>query len=425
MRRIIYDVGRWPCYLHRQARGVEMASPNDSPLLQFQDELFEKLFSGEAEPLPEAIQNGRWADWARSVHQACEQLPAFHRLADETRGDADAAALAVEELVDQLGDTIEKLQSQLPKDEDVRRLVRVGAQAASAAIEEFRDAVAGLGGVAFAHGHGGHTDQHGRRTPNVGLALKLKADPRLKRIAKLAGRFIRIAEHKRRSKVRHGAEEVSDVELGSDVARLLPSELVKLVHPRLHALAMRDLVERKSMQYALTGRDRLGRGPVVVLLDKSGSMDGAKDEWATAVALALMGIGGAEHRTFALVTFTEAIQSEDIVKPGEFLSEGALALPCGGGTSIDHAVDWGLQIVEKNPGRIQEADLVVITDGGSDPELAVQLKARARELGVTVLGIGIGVPRQHLEPWCDDIEAITNLDTVEDGAANALFGERT
>jgi hypothetical protein len=44
---------------------------------------------------------------------------------------------------------------------------------------------------------------------------------------------------------------------------------------------------------------------------------------------------------------------------------------------------------------------------------------------VTVLGIGIGVERRSLEPWCDVIEAITSLDTVEDGAANALFAERT
>lgn len=425
MRRIVYEVGRWPCYLHRQARGLEMASPTDPPLLQFEDELFERLYAGEAETMPEARQNGRWADWARAVHHACEQLPDFHRLSDETRGDADAAALAVEELVDQLGDSINKLDSQQPKEDEVRRLVRLGAQAASDAVDELRDAVAGLGGVAFAIGRGGQVCRHGESRPNLGLALKLKADPRLKRIAKLAGRFARIAESKRRSRVKHGAEEIIDVELGNDVGRLLPSELVKLRHPRLHALALRDLVERKSMQYALEGKDRLGKGPLVLLLDKSGSMEGAKDEWSTAVALALMGMAQAEARTFALVAFTEGIEYEAIIKPGEMLGEDALGLACGGGTCIDHAVDWGLQIIEKHPGRIQEADLVLITDGGSDPELAPALRSRASELGVSVLGIGIGVERHNLEPWCDVIEAITSLDTVEDGAATALFAERT
>ena len=53
MKRIIYDVGRWPCFLHREARGLEMASPSDPPLRRLEDELFEKLYAGEAEVLVE------------------------------------------------------------------------------------------------------------------------------------------------------------------------------------------------------------------------------------------------------------------------------------------------------------------------------------------------------------------------------------
>jgi len=423
MKRIIYEVGRWPCYLHREARGLEMASPVDSPLLQFQDELFERLYAGEAELLPEGAQDGRWAEWAKAVHQACEQLPAFHRLADETRGDADAAALAVEELVDQLGDSIQKLESEQPKDDEVRRAIRVGTGVASAAIEELRDAMAGLAQVMLP-GTSGQERRNGEGRPNVGLALKLRSDPRLRRIAKLAGRFTRIAEHKRRTKVRHGAEEITDVELGNDVGRLLPSELVKLRHPRLHKLALRDLVERKAMQYALSGKDRLGKGPLVLLLDRSGSMEGDKDTWSMAVALALAGVAQAEGRTFGLVAFTNQVEYEAVIRPGERLSEDALNLGCCGDTNIDRAVERGLELVEQHPGRIQEADLVLITDGVSIPDRAVELKTRASKLGATILGIGIGVERQNLEPWCDVIETITDLDTVADGAANALFTGR-
>ena len=42
-----------------------------------------------------------------------------------------------------------------------------------------------------------------------------------------AGRFKRIAAAKRRSKVRHGADEIADIEQGADLGRLLPSELAK------------------------------------------------------------------------------------------------------------------------------------------------------------------------------------------------------
>jgi uncharacterized protein with von Willebrand factor type A (vWA) domain len=424
MKRIIYDVGRWPCFLHREARGLEMASPSDHPLRRLEDELFEKLYAGEAEMLADKDQDSKWAGWARAIHTACEQLPAFNRLADDTRGDADASALGVEELIDQLKPVIDEQNASQPQEETVRKLVREGAEAASAAVEEYRDAAAGLQQVMFGAG-AGSGGKRGVDDRKVGLARKLRADPRLRRIAQLAGRFTRIAQQKRRTRVKHGAEEITDVELGNDIGRLLPVELVKLRHPRLHALALRDLLERKSMQYALTGKEQLGKGPLVLLLDRSGSMEDEKDTWSTAMALALMGLAHAEHRTFAVVAFTDQILFEAVVKPGEQLNEEALNLQCNGGTDIDLAVERGLDQIERHPGRLQEADLVLITDGASPADRAAELKSRASKLGVTVLGIGIGVERRHLEPWCDVIEAVTDLNCVEDGVADALFAERT
>ena len=423
MKRIIYEVGRWPCFLHREARGLEMASPSDAPIRRLEDELFEKLYAGEAELLPERSQDRKWGAWATAIHDACDKLPAFNRLADETVGDADAAALGVEELMKELQpiiDIIDEQNAMPPPEDSIRKLVREGAGAASAALENYRDAAAGLGQVMFGGGKGSH-DKRALDDKKVGLARRLRGDPRLKRIAQLAGRFTRIAQQKRRSRVKHGAEEITDIELGNDIGRLLPVELVKLRHPRLHALALRDLLERKAMQYALNGKARLGKGPLVLLLDRSGSMDGDKDTWSTAVALALLGMANDERRTFALVAFTDQVIYEAVVKPGERLDEEALNLTCSGGTDIDAAVARGLDIVERNPGALHEADLVLVTDGCSLAERAAELKNKAKALGVSVLGVGIGVARELLEPWADAVEVITSLDGLGDQVADALF----
>jgi hypothetical protein len=218
MKRIIYDVPKWSLYLHRAARGLHRADAADSPELKLGDELFERLFAGELEAIPEADLYGLLADWARRIHDTVTQLPAFERLAAECRGRADESAMAVEALINELK----------PDDADdvLRRSARAACGKASAAVEQLRDAMAGLEHVAFGAGVGSASSGAQMDGETVrSLAAKLRGNVRLRQIALLAGRFKRIAGSKRRSRVRHGADEIVDVETGADLGRLLPLEL--------------------------------------------------------------------------------------------------------------------------------------------------------------------------------------------------------
>jgi uncharacterized protein with von Willebrand factor type A (vWA) domain len=159
----------------------------------------------------------------------------------------------------------------------------------------------------------------------------------------------------------------------------------------------------------------------VVLLDKSGSMDGPRDIWATAVALALLDQAQRERRTFALLGFDARVKFEAVVKPADALPEEGLFVSCAGGIEIAAAVDRGLEIIRTHPGALRKADLVLVTDGGSDASAAGALRESAAALGVTILGLGIGVEREWLIPWCDEVHAVTDLSTVEDASATALF----
>jgi uncharacterized protein with von Willebrand factor type A (vWA) domain len=58
---------------------------------------------------------------------------------------------------------------------------------------------------------------------------------------------------------------------------------------------------------------------LVACLDKSGSMAGQPDLWATAVALALLDQARHEHRPFALLGFDGAVKSEHVIAPGAAL----------------------------------------------------------------------------------------------------------
>ncbi len=424
MKRLVFDVARWHVYLHRDARGLESTKgERDDSLRKFEDEVFDKLYSGETERLPEKKQDKKLAAWADAVHQACEQLPAFGRLASECQGDPMAAGMAVETLMAELKPELPQEPEVKPPENTLRRNLGRGCDKASQAVDELREALEGLAEVGFT-GMPGTGSALGGTMPAASiraLAARLKSDSRLKQIALLAGRFKRIAASKRRSRVKHGADEIADIEQGGDLARLLPSELVKLAHPKLRLAFMRSLVERAALQYELVGNHPLGRGPLVVLLDKSGSMEGPRDVWATALTLALLDQAQRERRTFALLGFDYRVKHESVVKPGEPLPEEALFTACDGGTEIATALARGLDLIRENQRQLKKADIVLITDGGSDPGSAPKLRDQAFAMGVTILGLGIGVERECLQPWCDDIQVVHDLVSIDDTSAEKLF----
>jgi hypothetical protein len=97
MKRLLFDISRWHLMLHREHREMPRANDRDDPKLQVEDELFERLYTGEGERPGQT--NPALRPWAERIHATCDQLPSFARLAAGCRGDASAAAAAVEALL--------------------------------------------------------------------------------------------------------------------------------------------------------------------------------------------------------------------------------------------------------------------------------------------------------------------------------------
>jgi hypothetical protein len=124
---------------------------------------------------------------------------------------------------------------------------------------------------------------------------------------------------------------------------------------------------------------------------------------------------------FAFLAFDSRVKFEAIVKPDEPLPEAALFTACAGGTEIGAAIYRGLEIIRSNEGRLRKADLVLVTDGGSDTASAPALRDASKLIGVTTLGLGIGVERDWLMPWCDEVEVVQDLTMINDTSAEMLF----
>jgi uncharacterized protein with von Willebrand factor type A (vWA) domain len=429
MKRLLFDVPKWHLLQHRDHRGRPLPAPSDDRFTQLEDELFERLYCGDPERLTDPP-DPQLAAWADQLHSTLDQLPAFNRLSAECRGNPAAAAAAVETLLEKLRPTLPPAAPAPPvrSTPPLRPAALSACLAASKTVEDLHDATQALSQVLFESPgtlHAANPPGSGARA--IPLAARLRGDRRLQRIALLAGRLKRIAASKRRQRVRHGADELTDVEQGDNLARALPSELAKLAQPRRRLAFFRSLLERQVLQYQLVGSETLGKGPLVLLLDKSGSMatgDGSRDIWASALALALLEHAHSERRPFALVAFNGGITYDAIIKPGDRLPEEALFVSCDGGTSISTAVERGLEIIRSAQGALRKADLVLITDGQDNATSnAASLREQARALNVSLLGLAIAFPAEQLSDWCDHAYGITDLSTVDPGAANALFAE--
>lgn len=432
MKRLTRDVSRWNIYLHRTARDLPMVEVDDRPELQLADEIFDRLYGGDDDnallcgPL-----HAPAAREALELHAMCAEMPEFERLCRMCLGNEDASATGTEVVMKHLADAQAKRAKEAkpgmtpppPNAQQAMKALQEAVKNAAVAIRESEEAAEIFGDVAFGRqaGEGTATGNPMDAARPRHLARRLQKDPRLKRIALLAGRISQIAANKQRTKALHGSDEIVDIEQGSDLARLLPSEMGALLHPLRRLALMRDLIESRALQYRVEGTEVRGKGPIVVLLDKSGSMGGASDEWATAVALALLMIAQRQRRAFALLGFDHEVKSESIVEVGQGLPEKDLFTSCGGGTSIAKAVARGLEIIRTKRSIFGKADLVLITDGESDITQAPKLRKDAAEMNVTMLGFGIGVSERTLAPWCDETQAINNLSTVDDAAADKLF----
>jgi uncharacterized protein with von Willebrand factor type A (vWA) domain len=79
--------------------------------------------------------------------------------------------------------------------------------------------------------------------------------------------------------------EVYDIDLGNELSRLLPSELVSLRAPLRKKDFLRRLLARQLLTYQIAGREH--SGSLVILVDVSHSMAGDKETASKALAIAL------------------------------------------------------------------------------------------------------------------------------------------
>jgi uncharacterized protein with von Willebrand factor type A (vWA) domain len=134
------------------------------------------------------------------------------------------------------------------------------------------------------------------------------------------------------------------------------------------------MLEGKLLSYQLLGKHYTGpprikpRGPMIVLVDTSGSMHGTPQTLAKAAVLAMAKLMLAQQRDMKLILFASTSQHLEIeLSNRKKMSErflNFLLFTFGGGTDFNTALASGLKSLKEKD--FQGADLLFITDGKSE-----------------------------------------------------------
>jgi uncharacterized protein with von Willebrand factor type A (vWA) domain len=296
-------------------------------------------------------------------------------------------------------------------------------QAAAAAAGEAASGAAGI--PSFGAGFGAGEPTYESPEQALTIAEMWANNPQLRAMAERFGRLDRDIRFQRSKRVVGGNDEIVDVEFGDNLQRVLPAELALLADEDTEDDFLVRYASQELLCFATVGEEHAGRGPIVVVVDGSYSMNGERNIWARAVAMCLLHIARLEKRDFACVEFADARQVEAWVMPAK-KALGAQEIVdmashfFGGGTSPIQGVAGAVKIME-DAADFRKADLVMIGDGEASfgPE-DKRLRDQLIEMGVRLFGIAIGNgPFKYLADYCSAVVPVHDFELQDPSQATA------
>lgn len=176
--------------------------------------------------------------------------------------------------------------------------------------------------------------------------------------------------------------QISGIRLSGEISSALPSALAMSANPKTKPYFNLQVTEKKLPSYSYTNRQKFYRkergteevevpvkekeqkGPVIICVDTSGSMNGTPERVAKTITFALAKKCLEEDRKCYLISFSTGIEVQDLseFEKGSGLLELAkfLRKSFNGGTDAEPALQHSLALLQKNDWK--NADVLVVSD---------------------------------------------------------------
>jgi uncharacterized protein with von Willebrand factor type A (vWA) domain len=358
------------------------------------------------------------------------ETPDYHALHESTMLDAAASAIAACAFAEQLAalkkdeykggeESPETGKDVIEQEMATLRAVGKAVSEASKDVEECKEAAAALG---LGPGTPGSND------PRAITALyrRVRGNPTLRRICELAGRYRRVAQSRQRMKSTHGMDDMVGVVLDADIGRLLPHELAKLADDELADDTLRRLVERQTMCREYRAVEPVAKGPIILVVDESGSMHGDKNHTAKALALAMAWIARMQRRWSALCAYSgDSGERLLALPPGRWNEEALLSWLedfIGCGSCLDVPVREMPRIYQQLRAPAGQTDLIFITDALCHIPLDLQDRFLEWKHSVQarLITLVIDSAPGDLTALSDEVHLIQSLSATEAGVERVL-----
>jgi uncharacterized protein with von Willebrand factor type A (vWA) domain len=209
--------------------------------------------------------------------------------------------------------------------------------------------------------------------------------------------------------------EITGIRWSARIERMLGSEAVMLRHPVLKKLWRARHAEARLLSWETEAvlidwradpqaapraelrpdaPERLERGPIILCLDTSGSMQGAPERIAKTIAIAALRAAHEAGRGCKLIAFggPDELVERDLGKGAAGLHAlmELMGQSFDGGTDVQTPIERAIDRVQE--ARWRSADLLIVSDGefGCVPATLARLDDARERLGLRVQGVLVG-----------------------------------
>jgi uncharacterized protein with von Willebrand factor type A (vWA) domain len=180
-------------------------------------------------------------------------------------------------------------------------------------------------------------------------------------------------------KVKHANKaDLVGIRESDDIGSMLPSEAALLSNPALKTLFYKKFTEKKLLTFDYQAKTlsysekafqnkrlklkEAEKGPIIICVDTSGSMEGTPEKVAKTLSFALLKTAIRENRNCYLISFSDGIETLELTGINGSIDKllGFLSMSFDGGTDAAPAMNEAMRMLETKD--YKKADIVMVSD---------------------------------------------------------------